>query len=66
MIWILIVIYILILIIEVPGLLRNPQHKELTVFMVLFIIGLYMGVAFFYQWPLVAPFEALMTYTGGL
>jgi uncharacterized membrane protein len=64
MIWILMAIYILIIIIEVPGLLKKQQYKELTAFMVLFVIALYMGLAFFFQWPLSAPFETLSTYMG--
>ncbi len=65
MFWILIVIYLLILLIEVPGLLKKQLYKELMIFMGFFIIGLYMGVAFFYHWPLLAPFEALTTYVEG-
>ena len=65
MIWILALVYILIIMIEVPGLLRKQLYRELTAFMVLFVIGLYMGLAFFYQWPLSAPFEAFTTYIGG-
>lgn len=65
MIWILIVIYILIIIIEVPGLLAKQLYRELAVFTVLFITGFYMGLAFFFQWPLAAPFEALTAYIGG-
>lgn len=62
MILILIAIYLLILLIEIPGLLIKKQYKECTVFMIFFTIGLYMGLAFIYQWPLLAPFEALMMY----
>lgn len=65
MIWILMAIYLLIIIIEVPTLLRKQLYKELTAFMVLFLIGFYMGLAFFLQWPLSAPFEALSAYMGG-
>jgi hypothetical protein len=64
MILILIVIYLLIMAIEVPGLLGKRQYKELTAFMIVFVIGLYMGLAFFLHWPLSAPFEALSTYMG--
>lgn len=64
MIWILMVIYLLIIILEVPGLLRKHQYRELTAFMVVFVIALYMGLAFLWQWPLRAPFEALSTYLG--
>ncbi len=62
MIWILIAIYLLIILIEVPGLLKKRLYAELKVFIAVFIIGLYMGLAFFYQWPLAGPFEALTTY----
>ena len=62
MIWILAAIYILIILIEVPGLLKKQLYSELKAFMVLFILGLYMGLAFFYHWPLTEPFEALTVY----
>lgn len=64
MIWILIAVYLLIILIEVPGLLNKHLYAELKVFMVMFGIGLYMGLAYFYQWPLTAPFEALTAYIG--
>ncbi len=59
---ILIAIYIVILLIEVPGLLKKRLYPELMVFMALFLIGLYMGLAYSFQWPLGAPFEALAIY----
>lgn len=63
MIWILI-IYLLIIIVEVPGLLKKRLYIEFTAFMFVFLIGLYMGLAYFFQWPLRTPFEALTTYIG--
>lgn len=62
MVLILIIIYLLILLIEIPGLIVQKQYKEIIVFMGFFAISLYMGLAFFYQWPLTGPFEALLTY----
>jgi len=58
----LIAIYFLILLMEVPGLLKKRLYPELAVFMALFLIGLYMGLAYSFQWPLGAPFEALVIY----
>ncbi len=62
MIGLLIAIYLLIILIEVPGLLKKKLYAELKVFMALFFIGLYMGLAYFYQWPLAGPFETLTTF----
>lgn len=62
MVWLLIIVYLLILLIEIPGLIVKNQHKELLVFMIFFSISLYMGLAFFYRWPLSGPFESLLTY----
>lgn len=62
MIFVLIIIYLLILLIEIPGLIVKKQHKELLVFVVFFSISLYMGLAFFYRWPLTMPFETLLSY----
>ena len=57
-------IYLLIILIEIPGLIKKQLYVEFKALMVLFGIGLYMGLAYFYQWPLTAPFEALTTYMG--
>lgn len=62
MVLLLIIIYLLILLMEIPGLMVKKQHKELLVFMVFFSISLYMGLAFFYRWPLSGPFESLLTF----
>lgn len=62
MIWILLIIYLLIILIEVPALLKKQLYAELKAFMIVFIVGLYMGLALFYQWPLTEPFAALTAY----
>lgn len=64
MIWILIAIYILILALELPGLVKTPRRLELWVFSGYFLIGLYMSLAFYYNWPLAEPFEALVNFIG--
>ena len=62
MLWLLLTINLLVLIIEVPTLIKNQMYKELGVFTVLFAIGLYVSLAFNYNWPLKEPFNALMAY----
>lgn len=57
MIGILIAIYGLIIFLEVPALVANHWYKDLSIFIVLFIIGVYMSLAQFYSWPLGNPFQ---------
>lgn len=52
----------LILYMEVPALIKKRQYKDLSVFMVLFGVGLYISLAFNYGWPLKEPFNALISY----
>lgn len=59
MVWILIGIYSCIMIIELPPLLNKKWYKELGVFVIVFAIGIYMSLAFYYQWPLLEPFQAI-------
>jgi len=49
MLGILTAIYFLIIIFEVPALLKRHLYKELSVFMVFFAISLYVGLAFFFK-----------------
>ncbi|NLB18970.1 MAG: hypothetical protein GX825_09645 [Syntrophomonadaceae bacterium] len=51
MIWILVFIYILILALELPALLRDRWYKEIAVFAVLFTISVYLGMVQIYDWP---------------
>ncbi|MDD2619908.1 MAG: hypothetical protein PHC92_04465 [Syntrophomonadaceae bacterium] len=60
MIWILVLIYVLIIATEVPSLVKSRMYPELAAFVVVFMIGLYISLAFFYEWPLREPFQALM------
>ncbi|MEQ8176526.1 MAG: hypothetical protein ABRQ26_15855 [Syntrophomonadaceae bacterium] len=64
MIWILIAIYVVILGLELPALLKRKTRLELWTFTAYFIIGLYMSLAFYYNWPLIEPFQALVNYVG--
>ncbi len=56
MLWILIALYLTIIFLEVPSLVKNHLHKEIVVFGVLFIMGAYMTLAQLYEWPLPNPF----------
>lgn len=60
MIWILVVIYVLIIVLEVPPLMKNRMYHELGAFVIVFAIGLYMSLAFYYEWPLSGFFEAII------
>lgn len=62
MIVILFAIYFLIIVIEVPGLIKRQLYKELMVFSFLYILGLYAGLAYIYDWPLTTIFETLNIY----
>lgn len=62
MILLVITIYIVIFLAEVPGLVYRKYYKELFVFIIVFLTGVYMSLAFYYQWPLAAPFQAITTY----
>ncbi len=62
MIWVLVVIYFLIIFIEVPPLVKKRMYPELGVFFAVFVIALYMSLAFYYEWPLIGPFDALIKY----
>lgn len=56
----LLIIYLLILIIELPSLIRNRWYKEMAVFTVLFLLGLYMGMVQFYHWPFYNPWDYIL------
>jgi len=62
MLWLLLSINLAVLIMEVPTLVKDRMYKELGVFAVIFVIGLYVSLAFNYNWPLKEPFNALMAY----
>lgn len=64
MLWLLLLINLLILVIEVPYLVRKRLYRELSVFTFFFAIGLYFSLGFYYHWPLQEPFVALVTYAG--
>jgi len=60
MIWLLAAIYVLILVFELPALIKKHWYKEIAVFSVLFIFGVYMGMVQFYHWPFYNPLDTLL------
>lgn len=64
MIWILVVIYVMILVLELPALMKKKSRLELWTFSGYFLVGVYMSLAFYFSWPLLEPFQALVTLIG--
>ena len=60
MFFLLVIIYLLILAIELPPLVKNRWYKEIGVFAVLFLCALYMGMVQFYHWPMYNPWDHLL------
>lgn len=66
MLAILILLFILILVLEVPALLRSKEYKSVVVFFFFYILGVYMGLAQFYGWPIYNPLTSLIPIVGEL
>ncbi len=62
MIWILVAIYILILLLELPALINNRWYREMSVFTVIFIFSVYLGMVQFYNWPFYNPMDTLLPW----
>lgn len=62
MIWLFIGLYIIILLLELPALIKKRWYKEIVVLGVLFFISIYMGMVQLYQWPIYNPFKAILPY----
>jgi len=55
-------IYAVILGVELPALIKNRLYKEIVVFMVFLLVGIYMSLSQFYGWNLYNPFEPWIKY----
>jgi len=55
----LILIYILILLFNVPGLIKRQEWRELTAFSVLYIIAFILGLMYVLDIPIPSPMEGL-------
>ncbi len=58
----LVAVFILILGLELPALIKQKLYKEIAVFAVVYVIGVVMAVINFYNLPVLNPFEALATF----
>ncbi|NLU50705.1 MAG: hypothetical protein GXX09_09945 [Syntrophomonadaceae bacterium] len=59
MIILLIFIFLVIILIDVPPLVKQRMWKDLAAFSVLFIIGVVYSLGVFYDWPLPNPVKGL-------
>jgi len=55
----LILIYIAILLLSVPGLIKRKEWRELTFFSVLYIIAFVLGLLYVLDIPVPSPMKAL-------
>lgn len=60
LILLLVLIYLAIIVMEIPAMLIKGWHRELLVFTVLFLGGVYLSLAQLYDWPLYNPLESLI------
>lgn len=59
---VLIVIFLLIIFLELPSLLKEKLYKEVLAFSVVLIVGIFMSLANFYNWPIYNPIEDLALF----
>ncbi len=64
MIFLLIAIFIIIILIDVPPLVKKKMYKELAAFTVLFLIGAVYSLGQFYGWALPNPVKGLQVLFG--
>jgi hypothetical protein len=55
MLALLITIWLIIIILELPLLIKKSLYREVLLFTVLFAAGVYMSLAQFYDWPFYIP-----------
>ena len=55
MIWLLIVGVLILIFMELPALYKQKQYKEIGVFIILLLIGFYLGMVQIYDWPFYNP-----------
>jgi len=58
----LLLIYALILIINLPGLIKKREGKELAAFLVLYVIGFVLGLLYVLDIPIPSPMKALQHF----
>ncbi len=60
MLLVLIAVYIAIIILEVPTLIKNGWQREMVAFSLVFVLGVYLSLAQYYQWPLGNPLQNII------
>lgn len=60
MLAILILIFIVIVAMEVPNLVRQHHYRGLLVFAVFYVVGVYLGLAQYYGWIIYNPFAIIL------
>lgn len=66
MLAILIFIFIVVLALELPTLLRQRRYHALAVFLFFYLVGVYLALAQFYGCNVYNPIETLLTMLGAL
>lgn len=64
MILLLVAIFVIIILIDVPPLVKQRMYKELAAFVVLFLIGAIYSLGQFYGWSLPNPARGLQILFG--
>lgn len=60
MLLLLFILYMFILLLEVPFLLQQRRRRELLVFSLVFFLGVYLSLAQYFQWPMVNPLRGML------
>jgi hypothetical protein len=62
MVWLLGILLIGILVLDLPVLTRDRLYKEIFVYLVFLIVGVYMGIILIYNLPYYNPLLQLETF----
>lgn len=57
---IMILAFILIALLEVPPLLKQKKPRDLIVFLAIFAVSIYLGLAQLLEWPTLSPLRPLL------
>ncbi len=66
MLAILILIFVVIVALEVPALIKQRQYRGLVVFMSFYLLGVYLGLAQYYGWAIYNPFTIILNKLSSL
>lgn len=60
MIFLLIGIFIIIVVMEIPHLIKNSRYREIGIFFFFYVLGAYMSLSQLYGWALYNPLKFLI------